>query len=187
MTAPKCYYAEYQKVEDDFLFGFFSSEPSYDENTHLYYTDTEGGWNTENQYHRKGGYESFYNMGYFTKSGDDYYTAAFENFRNYPTTREFYFMTHEEVKADFLDKTKAVFPTELEINIYAIDAEGYLKEAQAYDSSQKLLHPNSSKEWSAADDFYYVRAYQLIDGIPGMQLRRYFRHKKGFAPTKFFL
>ena len=96
-------------------------------------------------------------------------------------------MTHEEVKADFLDKTKAVFPTELEINIYAIDAEGYLKEAQAYDSSQKLLHPNSSKEWSAADDFYYVRAYQLIDGIPGMQLRRYFRHKKGFAPTKFFL
>lgn len=168
VTAPKCYYADFQKIEDETFLALFSSIPKYSEQTGLYTTDNETGANTSGSLLRKDGNAFMYFMSYWTQFGDDYDTAVGENYEKYSTTKEFDFMNRDALTADFLNKTDNIFTTDLEIKAYAIDAESYLKEIGNYDSEQqKIPHPNSyEKTWSEECDYYYIVAYQTVDGVP---------------------
>ncbi len=157
ITAPKRYYADYHKIDQEAFLNLFSSEPQYSEGSGTYFTDTESGYNTENRMSLKGGQTSFYNMSYSTQTGDDYDTAANQNCKKYSLTREFDFMTRDALREDLLSKTKGIIPGGLQFDSYAIDAESYLKEAENYDGK---------KEWMGANDYYYIKAQQMVDGIP---------------------
>lgn len=157
VTAPKRYYADFHKIDQEAFLNLFSSEPQYSEEAGTYFTDTEIGYNTENRMPLKGGQTSFYNMSYSTQTGNDYDTAANQSCEKYSLTREFDFMTRDALREDLLSKTKGIISGDLKFDAYAIDAESYLKEAENYDFE---------KESMEADDYYYIKARQVVDGIP---------------------
>ena len=174
VTAPKCYYAELGKIEEQTLLDLFSSEPEYTERADgmkWYTTNTETGYLNKGSLTRRNGHADTYHLSFWTQAGNDYDSADSYwipssgcNFENYSTTKEFDFMTYDELKADFLDKTKGIFSTELEFYIFPIDAESYLKEVEFLDAVTKLKP--EEKVWSEAADHYYVKVLQTVDGIP---------------------
>ncbi len=162
VSAPKCYYAEFQKIDDRPFFDLFSRAPEYSENGQYYFTDNEMGANASISFKRKNGSETMFNMSYCTQAGSDYDTAVSTVYEQYSATEEFDFMTRDALKEAFLNKISGFLMAEIEFNIYAIEAESYLKEAENFDSRSARPKEN----WSEPADFYYIKAFQIVDGIP---------------------
>lgn len=164
IIAPKCYYADYQKIDDKFLIDFFSSEPVFDETMSMYITDGEFGYNTYN-----GSKTGFYIMAYWTQRGNDYDTVGNRNYKEYSTVEELKFMSRNEIEGRLESEISEIVSTGIAFDAYAIKSENYSDDAAASDGNDAPPKPNASsydKEWSEAADYYYVRARQTVDNVP---------------------
>lgn len=168
VTAPKRYYADYHKIDREAFLNLFSSEPQYSEESQEYFTDTESGYIREEHLPSKNGNTYLSQISYCTQIGNDYDTIGNQICKKYSTTLEFDFMTFDALREDFPSKTKGIVSGDLQLDVYAIDAESYLKETEYYDRThQETQHGNSyEKDWNKAGDYYYIKARQAVDGIP---------------------
>lgn len=156
ITAPKCYYTEYRQIEKDFFFQFFSGEPVFSEEQQMYILNDEKGFCYSGQYS---------NMSYWTKRGLDYESIGNDDL-DFSTEKEFDFMTREEIKKDFINRTGEILQSGVELDIYAVTAEEYAENILTVASGAPSRPDAALREWSEASDFYYVEGRQVIEGVP---------------------
>lgn len=156
IAASKCYFTEYQPIEKDFLLQFFSGEPVFSEEQQMYILNDEKGFYHSGQYS---------NMSYWTKRGLDYESIGNDDL-NFSTEKEFDFMTREEVKKDFLNRTAEILHLGVELDIYAVTAEEYAENILTAGSGMPSRPGAAPREWSEASDFYYIEGRQVIEGVP---------------------
>lgn len=164
VTAPKCYYADYQEIDDKFLINLFSSEPVFDEASAMYITDSEKGYNTYN-----GKKTGFYIMSYWTKRGNDYDTFGTHYYKEYSTAEELDFMPQSEIKNNLESTINKVVSTGIIFDAYTIKAENYSNNIANPNSDNVPPRPNFSsdeKDRSEGSDYYYIKARQTVDNVP---------------------
>lgn len=164
ISAPKCYYTDYQEIDDSFLLSFFSSEPEFDEATGMYIAGEEKGYNTYG-----GDKLGYYNLSYFTQTGNDFDTIGNHNYSKYSTTDELRFMSRKKLSEKLEEVLNSVVQTEIIFDAYAIGADDYIDNAATPSNDNLPPRPGNEsyeKQWSEGADYYYIIGRQAVDNIP---------------------
>lgn len=167
ISSAKCYSVEFQPITEDFVMGLFSDKPEISDdgygNTFLNAEDERGQLT-----HRAA--SGIYSLIYRTSSGDNFDTAVYQHYTDYPLDKEFDFISRENLKTALNDKLKAIIPTGITLSAYAVNKEAYAGNIAAIvgdpigdDSKDNII---SEIEWGEAGDYYYITAEQLVDNIP---------------------
>lgn len=152
ISAPKIYYADFQKIEEKTFLDLFLSKPTYSAETQEYLTENEHGWYTAPTDN-----VPYYTMSYYTTIGFDSRNLGSGIFSDYSTTTDLDFMALGEMQTDFTKLTSSVLQTGVEITSYALSKNGATRVGDNIKTPEK---------WSGADEFYYINARQSVDGIP---------------------
>lgn len=163
----KCYYAKHNVISEETVFKLYSTRPEItregDEYT-SYKTETESGSFSQNEI-------SGCSIYYRTEQGNDFDTAAYTNYSDYSADLEFDFKSREDVDLLLSETLSAFVPSGLETHIYSVtssDYSNYVSEYPTFFESFGELKQEaaSQRKWAEPDDYYFINAFQSVDGIP---------------------
>lgn len=171
ITSAKCYKIDFQKITEDQVTALFKAVPQREESARFpgrvdYKVGDEGGFLSPTL---KNGIVTYYLVGYMTKQGNDYDTAAHIRYDEIAENRDWDFLSRPDAKKKVSEILSPFMLTGTSVEVYAISKDCYLEYVKEQTDKDGKFGGTAQKDWGTAADYYYFRAEQTVDGIPIQQ------------------
>lgn len=166
VTSAKCYKVSFQEVTEDQVAALFKSAPQKETNefgTTRFTADSEGASLGRNS--GVGGKGTYYTVMYHTEQGNNYDSAAYQNYTQIAVNKDWDFLSRTEAEQKITEILSVFMPTGVSAKAYAISADYYSEFAENYFEDDKTGGKKQT-DWGTAADYYYFTIEQTVDGIP---------------------
>lgn len=165
VTSAKCYKVSFQEVTEDQVAALFKSAPQKETNefgTTHFTADSESASLGRNS--GVGGKGTYYTVMYRTEQGNNYDSAAYQNYTQIAVNKDWDFLSRTEAEQKITEILSVFMPTGVSAKAYAISADYYSEFAENYFEDDKTGEEQT--DWGTAADYYYFTIEQTVDGIP---------------------
>lgn len=166
ITGAKRYKVDFQEVTEDQVSALFKVNPQKETNefgTTRFISDGEEA--TLGRASGVGKKSTYFIVLYSTKNGDNYDTAAYQNYAEIAVNKDWSFLTAAEAERKIAETLSVFMPTGVSAKAYAISADYYLNYTKNQIEQDKGGE-KVQKDWGTAVDYYYFTIEQTVDGIP---------------------